>query len=119
MQKKVTEARVATDEKWRSQGGDCLEQLGDVGRTTRISTGVTIGLWGRLRVTLTLTPSGRVCSGIGLTVLLLRFRSWWSRGLLLCRPGLLLLGSRDGLQTEGTQESNPWGWLLWVHCSLR
>jgi len=93
-------------------GGDCLEQLGDVGRTTRISTGVTIGLLGRPRrrlvVTLTLTPSCRVCSGRGLTVLLLRLRSWWSRGLLLCRPSLLLLGSRNGLQTEGTQKGNPW-----------
>jgi len=92
--------------------GDCLEQLGDVRGTTGVSTGVTVGLWGRLRrgrrslvVTLTLTPGGRVCSGKGLTVC---SRSWWSGGLFLCRPSLLL-GSRDGLQTKGTQESNPWG----------
>jgi len=81
--------------------GDCMEQLGDVGRTTGISTGVTVGLWWRMRrpwtrVVVTLTPSCRVCSGIGLTVLLLCLRSWWSRGLLLCRPSLLL-GSRNGL----------------------
>jgi len=93
--------------------GDRLEQLGDVRGTTGVSTGVTIGLWGRLRrgrrslvVTLTLTPGGRVCSAKGLTVLLLCPRSWWSGW-----PSLLL-GSRDGLQTKGTQEGDPWGGLL-------
>jgi len=93
-------------------GGDCLEQLGDVGSTTRISTGVTIiGLWRRLLVTLTLIPSCRVCSAKSLTVLLLRLRSWWSGGLLLCRPSLLL-DSWNGLQTKGTQKGDPWGRLL-------
>ena len=98
--------------------GDRLEQLGDVRGTTGVSTGVTIGLWGRLRrgrrslvVTRTLTPGCRVCSGKGLAVLLLCPRSWWSGGLFLCRPSLLL-GSRDGLQTKGTQEGDPWGGLL-------
>jgi len=91
-------------------GGDCLEQLGDVRGTTGVSTGVTIGLWGRLRrprrsLVVTLTPVCGVCSSKGLTVCP---RSWWGGGLFLCRPSLLL-SSRDGLQTNGTQESNPWG----------
>merc|ERR1712001_401527 len=76
--------------------GDCLEQLGDVRGTTGVSTGVTIGLWGRLRrprrslvvtLTQTLTPVCRVCSSKGLTV---SPRSWWGGGLFLCRRSLLL-----------------------------
>jgi len=94
--------------------GDRLEQLGDVGGTTGVSTGVTIGLWGRLRrgrrslvvtLTQTLTPVCRVCSSKGLAV---GPRSWWGGWLFLCRSSLLL-GSRDGLQTKRTQESYPWG----------
>merc|ERR1711944_1896 len=94
-------------------GGDCLEQLGDVGSTTGVSAGVTIGLWGRPRrrlvVTLTLDPGCRVCSRKGLTVLPLCPRSWRSGGLFLCCWPSLLLRSRDGLQTERTQKGNPWG----------
>jgi len=105
-------------------GGDCLEQLGDVRGTTGVSTGVTIGLWGRLRrprrslvvtLTQTLTPVCGVCSSKGLTV---GPRSWWGGGLFLCRRSLLL-ASRNGLQTKGSQESNPLGGgLLRVHCCL-
>merc|ERR1712110_1357980 len=53
-----------------------------------------------------------VYSSKGLIVMCLR--SWWSRGLILCWSSLLL-SSWDGLKTQGSQEGNPGGGLLWVH----
>merc|ERR1712211_19465 len=74
--------------------GDRLEELGDVGSTAGVAAGVTARLLGcswRCLV-LRLTPSCRVCSGIGLTLLSLRLRCWWGRWFLL-RSCLLLLWS--------------------------
>jgi len=103
--------------------GDRLEELGDVGSTAGVAAGVTARLLGcswRCLV-LRLTPSSRVCSGIGVTLLSLRLRCWWSRGLFLLRSCLLLLlrslASWDGLQAKGSQEVNPWGGLSCVRCS--
>ena len=56
-----------------------------------------------------------VYSSKGLIVVCLRSR--WSRGLILCWSSFLL-SSWDGLQTQGGQEGNPGGGLLWIHCSL-
>ena len=82
--------------------GDRLEELGDVGSTAGVAAGVTSRLLGCSRrcLVLRLTPSCRVCSRIGLTLLSLRLRCCWSRWFLL-RSGLLLLllvlPSWDGL----------------------
>merc|ERR1719277_2578454 len=73
--------------------GDRLEELGDVGSTAGVAAGVTARLLGcswRWLV-LRLTPSSRVCSGIGLTLLFLRLRCWRSRRSFLLRSCLLLL----------------------------
>merc|ERR1719445_2337728 len=103
--------------------GDRLEELGDVGSTAGVAAGVTTRLLGCSRrcLVLRLTPSSRVCSGIGLTLLSLRLRCWWGRRLFLLRSCLLLLllvlASWDGLQTKGSQEINPVGWLSCVRCT--
>merc|ERR1711953_1344328 len=94
-------------------GGDRLEHLGDVRRSTGIPTRVTAGMRRRLRRRLLATL---VYSSKGLIVMCLRSR--WSRGLILCWSSFLL-SSWDGLQTQGSQEGNPGGGLLWVQCSLR
>jgi len=72
--------------------GDRLEELGDVGSTAGVATGVTARLLGCSRrwLVLRLTPSCRVCSRIGLTLLSLRLRCWRGRWFLL-RSCLLLL----------------------------
>merc|ERR1712047_13100 len=96
--------------------GDLLEELGDVGSTAGVAAGVTMRLLGcswRWLV-LRLIPSCRVCSSIGLTLLFLSLRCWWSRWFLLRSCLLLLLlvlASWDGLQAKGSQEVNPWGGL--------
>merc|ERR1712012_529837 len=104
--------------------GDLLEELGDVGSTAGVAAGVSTRLlrspWRCL--VLRLTPSRRVCSGIGLIPLSLSLRCWWGRRLFLLRSCLLLLllrsmASWDGLQTKGSQEVNPWGGLSCVRCS--
>merc|ERR1719382_1576375 len=103
--------------------GDRLEELGDVGSTAGVAAGVTSRLLGCSRrcLVLRLTPSCRVCSGIGATLLSLRLRCWRSRRLFLLRSCLLLLlrslPSWDGLQTKGSQEANPWRGLSWGSCS--
>ena len=73
--------------------GDRLEELGDVGSTAGVAAGVTARLLGCSRrwLVLRLTPSCRVCSSIGLTLLSLRLRCWRSRRLFLLRSCLLLL----------------------------
>merc|ERR1712012_299649 len=101
--------------------GDLLEELGDVGSTAGVAAGVIARLLGcswRWLV-LRLTPSSRVCSGIGLTLLSPSIRCWWSRWFLLRSCLLLLLrslASWDGLQTKGSQEAKPRRWLSWA-CS--
>jgi len=104
--------------------GDRLEELGDVGSTAGVAAGVTARLlrspWRCL--VLRLTPSCRVCSSIGMTLLSLSLRCWWGRGLFLLRSCLLLLlrlvlASLDGLQAKRSQEANPWGGLSCVRCS--
>merc|ERR1719229_1432328 len=73
--------------------GDRLEELGDVRSTAGVAAGVTARLLGCSRgcLVLRLTPSCRVCSSIGLTLLSLRLRCWWGRRLFLLRSCLLLL----------------------------
>jgi len=103
--------------------GDRLEELGDVGSTAGVAAGVTSRLLGCSRrwLVLRLTPSCRVCSSIGLTLLSFSLRCWRSRGSFLFRSCLLLLlrslASWDGLQAKGSQEANPWGGLSWTCCS--
>merc|ERR1712047_86606 len=96
--------------------GDLLEELGDVGSTAGVAAGVTMRLLGCSWrwLALRLIPSCRVCSSIGLTLLFLSLRCWWSRWFLLRSCLLLLLlvlASWDGLQAKGSQEVNPWGGL--------
>merc|ERR1719277_2966147 len=72
--------------------GDLLEELGDVGSTAGVAAGVTSRLLGcswRWLV-LRLTPSCRVRSRIGLTLVSLRLRCWRSRGSFLLMSCLLL-----------------------------
>merc|ERR1712173_155125 len=103
--------------------GDLLEELGDVGSTAGVAAGVSTRLlrspWRWL--VLRLTPSCRVRSSIGLTLLSVRLRCWWGRWLFLLRSCLLLLlrslASWDGLQAKRSQEVNPWGGLSWGSCS--
>jgi len=73
--------------------GDRLEELGDVGSTAGVATGVTARLLGSpwRCLVLRLTPSCRVRSSIGLTLLSLSLRCWWGRRLFLLRSCLLLL----------------------------
>merc|ERR1719150_1692400 len=73
--------------------GDRLEELGDVGSTARVAARVTARLLGcsRRYLVLRLTPSSRVCSSIGVTLLSLSLRCWWGRRLFLLRSCLLLL----------------------------
>merc|ERR1712004_90123 len=102
--------------------GDRLEELGDVGSTAGVAAGVTSRLGCSWRcLVLRLTPSSRVCSSIGVTLLSLSLRCWWGRWLFLLRSCLLLLllvlASWDGLQTKRSQEANPWGGLSWACCS--
>merc|ERR1719346_778871 len=102
--------------------GDGLEELGDVGSTAGVAAGVTSRFLGCSRrwLVLRLTPSCRVCSSIGLTLLSLRLRCWRSGRPFLLRSCLLLLllvlASWDGLQAKGSQEVNPWGGLSWACC---
>merc|ERR1712190_126706 len=73
--------------------GDRLEELGDVRSTAGVATGVTSRLLRRSWrwLVLRLTPSCRVCSSIGVTLLSLSLRCWWGRRLFLLRSCLLLL----------------------------
>merc|ERR1719270_302794 len=103
--------------------GDRLEELGDVGSTAGVAAGVTARLLGCSRrcLVLRLTPSSRVRSRIGLTLLSLRLRCWRSRGSFLLMSCLLLLmlslATWDGLQAKRSQEANPWRGLSWGSCS--
>merc|ERR1712004_819268 len=56
------------------------KEMGDVGSTAGVATGVTARLLGCSRrwLVLRLTPRCRVCSSIGLTLLSLSPRCWWS-----------------------------------------
>jgi len=103
--------------------GDRLEELGDVGSTAGVAAGVIARLLGCSRrcLVLRLTPSSRVCSGIGVTLVSLSLRCWWGRRLFLLRSGLLLLlrslASWDGLQAKRSQEVNPRRGLSCIRCS--
>merc|ERR1712004_426067 len=88
--------------------GDRLEELGDVGSTAGVAAGVTSRLLGCCWrwLVLRLTPSSRVSSGIGLTLLSLRLRCWWGRWFLL-RSCLLAAAAESGLLGWAADQGKP------------